>query len=156
MATNSEAFVQNIVQTLSALGDVSARPMFGGHGVFAAGKMFALISKDTIYFKADDENRPLFEAAGRSSYGKIPYFQAPPDSAGKKKQIVALAEGALAAALRAPSKPKKSGRNSLTKRCAAREHCPLGTRPTARGISLAHESSACTSREACRAYNPGA
>lgn len=48
MATNSEAFVQNIVQTLSALGDVSARPMFGGHGVFAAGKMFALISKDTM------------------------------------------------------------------------------------------------------------
>ena len=75
---NSEEFLKKVLDDLNPLGDVTARPMFGGHGVFLDGRMFALISKDVLYFKADDENRSDFENAGMKPYGKKPYHQTPP------------------------------------------------------------------------------
>ena len=69
---NSEAFVRKVVEQLSAHDEVAAKPMFGGHGLFLSGKMFALIAKDVLYFKADEENRAEFENAGMGSYGKMP------------------------------------------------------------------------------------
>lgn len=75
---NSEEFLQEVLGDLKPLGDVTTRPMFGGHGVFLDGRMFALISGDVLYFKADDENRSDFEAFGMKPYGKMPYFQTPP------------------------------------------------------------------------------
>ncbi|HEX2195586.1 MAG TPA: TfoX/Sxy family protein [Actinomycetota bacterium] len=44
---------------------VSARPMFGGHGVYRDGRMFALVYDETVYVKVSDEeantsDRPPF------------------------------------------------------------------------------------------------
>jgi DNA transformation protein len=38
--------------------------MFGGVGLYGKGVFFALIAKDTLYFKVDDSNRPDYEAKG--------------------------------------------------------------------------------------------
>ncbi len=40
--------------------------MFGGHGVYHAGGIFALIADGQLYLKVDDESRGVFEAAGLS------------------------------------------------------------------------------------------
>jgi DNA transformation protein len=40
------------------------RRLFGGAGLFADGCMFALLSRDVIYLKADDETRADFEREG--------------------------------------------------------------------------------------------
>jgi DNA transformation protein and related proteins len=40
---------------------VTVRRLFGGAGLFADGVMFAILSKDVIYLKADGETRPAFE-----------------------------------------------------------------------------------------------
>lgn len=55
-----------IIESLQALGDVRPKRMFGGHGLFLDGLMFALVADDMLYFKTDDRNRADFEAAVRS------------------------------------------------------------------------------------------
>jgi DNA transformation protein len=43
---------------------VSVRRLFGGAGLYADGVMFAILSRDAIYLKADDETRAAFEREG--------------------------------------------------------------------------------------------
>ncbi len=104
---NSDPFVQKVLNDLSPLGDVSARPMFGGHGVFVGGRMFALIAKDVLFLKADDANRGEFEAAGMKPYGKMPYYQAPATAMQNPEHLVALGGGAVAASVRGDRKKSK-------------------------------------------------
>ena len=61
-------FAQFVLEWLSAWRPVTARRMFGGHGVYHAGVMFALIADGQLYLKVDDESRGVFEAAGLSPF----------------------------------------------------------------------------------------
>ena len=106
---NSVEFLQKVLGGLAPLGEVGARPMFGGHGVFLDGRMFALISRDVLYFKADPENLAEFEAAGMKPYGKMPYYQTPPAAMEDSQRLAALGSGAVAASLRSEKK-KSQGR----------------------------------------------
>lgn len=60
--------------------------MFGGTGIYAGDLFFALIAKDTVYFKVDDTTRPAFEARGLGPfrpYGPkgeaMQYYEVPED-----------------------------------------------------------------------------
>jgi len=44
------------------------QPMFGGVGIYAGDRFFALIANDTLFFKVDDSTRPAFEAAGMEPF----------------------------------------------------------------------------------------
>lgn len=57
-------FAASLVDVFSAFGRVSLRRMFGGHGVFYDGLMFALVVDDELYLKADDSNRDLLIGQG--------------------------------------------------------------------------------------------
>ncbi len=57
-------FPDFVLETLHIWRSVSSRRMFGGHGIYHAGVMFALVSDGTLYLKVDDESRGAFEAAG--------------------------------------------------------------------------------------------
>ncbi len=78
-------FVAFVVDAMQILGPVTARPMFGGHGLFLRGRMFALIARGDLYLKADDATIPMFserklEAFTYSRQGKccrLSYFRAP-------------------------------------------------------------------------------
>ena len=105
---NSEEFLRKVLEDLSPLGEVSAKNMFGGHGVFLDNAMFALISRDTLYFKADPENRAEFENAGMKPYGKMPYYQTPPGSMKNSGRLIDLARGAVAASRRGKKKKGKA------------------------------------------------
>jgi DNA transformation protein and related proteins len=48
--------------------DIHARAMFGGVGLYAGDRFFALIANDVLYFKVDDQTRPAFEAAGMEPF----------------------------------------------------------------------------------------
>ena len=74
-ATNAS---EELVHTLSALGNVYSRKMFGGYGIFENGAMFALVtSEGKIHFKVDRSNQKRFEDAGAKKHGKMPYFEVP-------------------------------------------------------------------------------
>jgi DNA transformation protein len=45
-------------------GGVRGRAMFGGVGVYAGERFFALLDDDTLYLKADDATRAAFVAEG--------------------------------------------------------------------------------------------
>ena len=69
---------EEVVQNLAPLGQVSSKKMFGGHGIFESGTMFALVnSQGDLFFKVGEANRARFEAVGAEQHGKMPYFAAP-------------------------------------------------------------------------------
>jgi DNA transformation protein len=60
MPRNSE-FVSYLLEQLAPLGEVTAKSMFGGWGIYLDGRMFALVAADTLYLKVDDTSRADFE-----------------------------------------------------------------------------------------------
>jgi DNA transformation protein and related proteins len=82
--------------------------MFGGHGIFRGGVMFALIHDETIFLRSDDANRAAFAAAGMGPFryrrnGKLValgYHQAPPDAIEDSDTLGQWADLGFAAALR--------------------------------------------------------
>ena len=111
MAEQSK-FVSSLITTLTPLGPVTAKRMFGGYGIFMEGAMFALVSRDeALFLKADDVNRDAFLAKGSSTHGKMPYYSTPVDPDLGFGVLKPWVEGAIAAANRTgKAKSKKSGK----------------------------------------------
>ncbi len=100
MAEASE-FVANVLRVLTPLGEITAKRMFGGYGLFLEGTMFALISRnDELFLKADDVNRAAFEGRGSKTHGKMPYYSAPPEALESWQQMQPWATGAVEASRR--------------------------------------------------------
>ena len=57
---------------MQIIGPATAKRMFGGHGIFLDGLMFALIADNELYLKADKQSTHFFEAEDlpRFSYTK--------------------------------------------------------------------------------------
>jgi len=118
MAARENAFIAHIVDRLDGLGQVRARAMFGGFGLYLHGVMFALVVEDTLYFKTDARNRGSFEAAGTGPFvyetkGRkvaMSYHETPPEVLEDADALVELAREAYAAAQRAnaaaPRRPR--------------------------------------------------
>jgi DNA transformation protein len=82
--------------------------MFGGHGIFRGGVMFALIHDETLFLRSDDANRAAFAAAGMGPFryrrrGKLvalAYHQAPPEAVEDSDVLGQWADLGFAAAQR--------------------------------------------------------
>ena len=115
MARTNE-FVTHLLDLLAPIGDVAARGMFGGWGIYHGGKMFALVAFDTFYVKADDTSRAEFETLGlapfeyEASGGKravMAYYTVPTEALDSSPLLCEWARKGIAAALRAAAKKKK-------------------------------------------------
>jgi DNA transformation protein and related proteins len=116
--TASDGFIDFLKDLLDNLGPVTVRRMFGGAGMFVDGVMFALILDDTLYFKADDSNRPDFEAEGLAPFSYatkdgrntiMSYWRCPDRLFDDPDEMAAWARKALAAARRSTgSKPART------------------------------------------------
>ena len=114
----SSDFLNLALDLLQGLGDVRARRMFGGHGVFRGDLMFGLVVDDMLYLKADGGNRPRFEALGLPAFtysrqGKtrrIAYYLVPESALEDPQLMLEWAGGALAAAERAAAKTRRAAR----------------------------------------------
>src|SRR4051812_28302033 len=60
----SPSYKTFVLEQLQVVGTVTAKPMFGGVGLYCQGLFFGLIDDDTLYLKVDDATRPEFERAG--------------------------------------------------------------------------------------------
>lgn len=102
-------FADFILEILRPWRPVTARRMFGGHGVYHAGVMFALLADGQLYLKVDDESRGAFEAAGLSPFmyesnGRrvaLSYYRAPDAMLDEPELAHEWAERGWQAALRA-------------------------------------------------------
>ena len=65
------ALIEHLMDVLRPLGGVASRRMFGGAGLFRDGVMFALVSDEVLYLKADATTIPAFEVEdlGPFTYG---------------------------------------------------------------------------------------
>ena len=118
MAVREDPYIAHILDQLGGFGPVRARAMFGGHGLYLHGVMFALVADETLYFKTDAANRGAFEEAGMGPFvyenkGRkvaMSYHEAPADALEDAEALHELARGAYAAAQRAkaagPRRPR--------------------------------------------------
>lgn len=101
-------FIPFVQELLEGWGSVSARRMFGGHGLYHEGLMFAIVMDQQLYLKADAHNRPDFEALGLSPFtypmkGKtvaLSYWSAPDAIFDEPAEAVRWARSAWEAAAR--------------------------------------------------------
>lgn len=113
---NSRDFVDFVLEQMSLFGVVSARRMFGGHGLYCDGLMFALIADDRLYLKTDAEDQPAYAArqlppfayqrAGQTAT-IASYHEAPPEVFDERSEMLSWARRAHAAALRSRVRPAK-------------------------------------------------
>jgi DNA transformation protein len=106
-----------LLELLAPIGPVSARPMFGGVGLFRGGLMFGLIAREELYLKVGDTNRAMFEAAGEAPFSYETkhgthtiqsYWRCPPELLDDPETFQDWARQALQAALSA-AKRKTAG-----------------------------------------------
>lgn len=67
-ARPNDPFIDHLLDLMaplaSSIGPLRAKRMFGGHGIFYDGLMFALVSGGRCYLKADAQTVTQFEAEG--------------------------------------------------------------------------------------------
>ena len=103
----SDEFLEYVLDQLSQWGNVTARRMFGGVGIYRDGKMFGLIADDIVYLKVDDSNREDFVKAGSSPFKPYPdkptsmsYFEAPPNVLDQPEELIKWSERSLSIQLK--------------------------------------------------------
>ncbi len=104
----ASGYLELVKELLAPLGHVSARAMFGGHGIYVDGAFVAIVWKDQVYLKADAETRPRFEARGLTPFRpsasgdySLAFFTPPEEALDDSEEFRPWAELALAAARRA-------------------------------------------------------
>jgi DNA transformation protein len=110
----SSDFRDFVLEQLRRVAPVTSRAMFGGVGIYANGIFFALIDDDVVYFKADDETRADFIAAGSkafSPYGddnySMQYYELPADVLEDEEALTSWMRKSLDAARRKNAKKRK-------------------------------------------------
>jgi DNA transformation protein len=114
----SEDFLEYLRELFSDFGAITTRAMFGGHGVYFEGRIIGIVIDDEVYFKADDQTRSAFEAAGCAPFvyesgGKrvaMSYWSLPADAMDSPQAFAPWAKRANEAALRKPIKPVRKPR----------------------------------------------
>jgi DNA transformation protein len=100
----SSSFLDFVLEQLSDLAGVSARPMFGGHGLYLGKSFFGIVYRDRLYLKTDDETRSWYEDRGMGYFRPNAkqnirsYYEVPGDTVEDRAELV---ERALEAAARA-------------------------------------------------------
>ena len=111
----SKSYRDFVVEQLERVAPVTAKPMFGGVGLYAQGLFFALIAEDRLYFKVDDATRPDFERLGMEPFrpfgeeNAMGYFEVPVDVLEDAAQLEPWMRKAIDVAAKAKrGKPKRS------------------------------------------------
>lgn len=111
-------FLTLVLDQMALLGPVSARAMFGGHGLYCDGLFIAIVTGDKLYFKADTLSQPAFEARGLPRFGysargravQLMYYEAPPEVFDEAQAMRDWGHRALEAAVRS-RKPARRTRH---------------------------------------------
>jgi DNA transformation protein and related proteins len=125
---NTSSFVEHVADLLSLLGRVEVRRMFGGHGAYLRGVMFALIDDDEVFLKTDEESRPRFLARGCAMWvypgsSETSYYRPPDEAHEDAEAMLPWARLGLEAALRLKA-AKEARAKAVAERKAARGSAP--------------------------------
>ena len=101
--------MEGACEALAPLGRIERKRLFGGHGLYLDGFIFALVLRDTLYLKTDAQTAPQFDARALPPFayereGKTvatAYRQAPEDVFEDRDTAREWGNLAMQAALRA-------------------------------------------------------
>lgn len=115
-------FVDYLLELLKPFGQVTARAMFGGYGIYKEGLIFGLVIDDGFYLKVDDINRESFEERGlrpfvyqSKSKGmevSLGYYPCPEEALESPALMQEWARSGYAAALRKAAMKKTTGKRT--------------------------------------------
>jgi DNA transformation protein len=98
-----ERLVDRIIDRLSPLGEVTARPLFGGHGLYWRETIFAILYRGRLYLKVDEESKGDYLARGMGPFRPNErqtlksYFEVPPDVLADGEELSSWAREAIRA-----------------------------------------------------------
>jgi DNA transformation protein and related proteins len=127
-----------LIDLFADFGPVTIRRMFSGFGISADGTNFALALRDGLYFRADEQTIPRFEAEGSTPFQYQTraktvtvnsYWQLPARLFDDSEELSVWARAALAAAQRAAlrkrpkvkKKPVAKEKAAATKKLVAKK-----------------------------------
>ena len=132
-----------LIDLFADFGPVTIRKMFSGHGISADGTNFALSLRAGLYFRADDQTIPQFEAEGSKPFQYQTrtktvtvnsYWQLPARLFDDSEELAEWARAALAAAQRAAlrkrPKVRKAAKPKVSSKAAGK--AVAGRKPKAR------------------------
>jgi DNA transformation protein len=106
-------FLEFLQEQFSPLGDISCRSMFGGYCLYCDGVVFGLVANNEVFLKADDFNRPQFEARDLPAFRPfddqdvvMQYYRAPAEIYEDADAMRRWCGGAVEAGKRARMKKK--------------------------------------------------
>ena len=143
MGTRAAAVDRDFLIDLFAdFGSVTIRKMFSGFGISADGTNFALALRAGLYFRADEQTIPQFEAEGSKPFQYQTrtktvtvnsYWQLPARLFDDSEELADWARAALAAAQRAAlrkrPKPRKAVKSKVARKAARK---PAASRKAAK------------------------
>jgi DNA transformation protein len=101
----TDAFRAFVLDQLEELGDVTAKSMFGGVGLYCRGVFFGIIARDVLYLKVGDANRRDYVRAGMKPFkpypdrsGTMQYYAVPVDVLESAIELAEWARKAVAVA----------------------------------------------------------
>jgi DNA transformation protein len=115
-------YLEFLLEQMASLGEISARAMMGGYCLYCDGTVFALVARNALYLKADDGNRPAFEARGLKAFrpfedqsATMSYYEAPPEIFEDPDAMREWCGGSVEAGRRAQAKKKGKARRKRAK-----------------------------------------
>jgi len=102
----SASFRDYVLAQLDGLGEVTARAMFGGIGLYRRGVFFGIVAGAVVYFKVGEANRRDFERYHAEPFRPYPdrpstkYFAVPAEILEHADELVVWARNALRVATR--------------------------------------------------------
>ena len=100
---DDQAFRERVLNQLSILGNINGRPMFGGHGIYWEGVIFAIEYRDRLYFKVDEQSKGEYVAKGMGPFRPNErqtlksYYEVPPDVLDDTEALLSWASEAIRA-----------------------------------------------------------
>jgi len=101
-----ESFKAFVLDQLSALPELRARAMFGGHGLYSGERFFGILDDGRLYFKTDTQSQPIYTGRGMKPFtyemkGRrvtMSYYEVPLDILENAPNLVEWARRAMGSA----------------------------------------------------------
>ena len=87
----------------SPLGEVTSRPMFGGHGLYLGETIFGILFEGKLYLKVDQRSKSAYESRGMQPFRPNErqtlksYYEVPPDVLADPEVLLSWAGQAIVA-----------------------------------------------------------
>jgi DNA transformation protein len=96
-----KSFEGRALDRLSELGEITSRPLFGGHGIYWNDVIFGIRFGERLYFKVDEESKDEYLARGMPPFRPnqrqtlTSYYEVPPEVLDDREVLLSWARKAI-------------------------------------------------------------